>query len=304
MYLHLALKLYLAGQLDVIILVMISSEIIIYIESLLSEKIKVTRPLLGGDINEVYLLATTTQKIVVKLNKSSNFPKMFEAEAKGLQELKKSNTFKIPEILHFGVVGNWSFLMMEYVSSGQPIDNFWEVFGIKLATLHQHCKPYFGLDYDNYIGSLPQYNTKCQSASEFYITQRLEPQFRLAVQKGFSFSKLDTFYKNITKEIINEPSSLIHGDLWSGNYLVDQNGLPCLIDPAIGYAPREMDIAMMQLFGGFKTKLFEVYNEIFPLKEGCRDRIPIFQLYYLLVHLNLFGSSYYNKVNQIVRAHY
>ncbi len=304
MYLHLTLKLYLAGQLDVIILVMISSEIITCIESLLSEKIEVARPLLGGDINEVYLLTITTKKAVIKLNKASNFPKMFEAEAKGLKELKNSNTFKIPEVLHVGTIKDRSFLILEFITTAQSTNDFWEVFGIKLATLHQYSKPYFGLEYDNCIGSLPQYNMKCQTASEFYIIQRLEPQFRLAVQKGFSFSKLDTFYKNITKEIINEPSSLIHGDLWNGNYLVDQNGLPCLIDPAIGYGPREMDIAMMQLFGGFKPELFEVYNEIFPLKEGWRDRIPIFQLYYLLVHLNLFGSSYYNKVDQIVRAYY
>ncbi len=279
---------------------MLSQNIIHHFEELLSEEVIVQQPLSGGDINEVYLLTTNNRKVVVKLNKAARFPKMFEAEAMGLQKLKNTNTFKIPKVLHFGVLKDVSFLILEYIAATQPAANFWEVFGRKLAILHQHTESYFGFEENNYIGSLPQYNQSCESASEFYITQRLEPQFSLASQKGFSFSGINTFCKNISNEIPNEPSSFIHGDLWGGNYMIDKNGMPCLIDPAVAYAPREMDIAMMHLFGGFKSKLFEVYNEVFPMQKEWKERISIFQLYYLLAHLNLFGSSYYSRTKNII----
>ena len=126
------------------------------------------------------------------------------------------------------------------------------------------------------------------------------PQFEMAQQKGYVFKDLEAFCHNILTEIPDEPSSLIHGDLWGGNFMVDNSGLPCLIDPSVSYAPREMDIAMMHLFGGFDTRVFEVYQEVFSMQNGWQDRIPLFQLYYLLVHLNLFGRSYYGQVKSIV----
>ena len=157
-----------------------------------------------------------------------------------------------------------------------------------------------GLEKDNFIGSLPQYNYHCRSAADFYIEQRLQPQFTMAGQRGFVFDNLNACYRNMRDEIPNEASSLIHGDLWGGNFMVNEQGLPCLIDPAVAYASREQDIAMMHLFGGFDTQLFEIYNEEFPLQQGWKDRLPLFQLYYLLVHLNLFGDSYYQSVKRIV----
>ncbi len=282
---------------------MLSAGIIAHFEALILEKINTTQPLSGGDINDVYLLATNKRKLVVKLNSALGFPKMFDAEAKGLQKLKNTNTFTIPEVLQLGTINENAFLMLEYIDATPPKADFWEVFGEQLAALHQSTASYFGLEENNYIGSLWQYNAKCTSASEFYITQRLKPQFDLALQNGFSFSGINTFYKNISHQIPNEPSSLIHGDLWSGNYMVDKNGNPCLIDPAIAFAPREMDIAMMYLFGGFDVRLFDAYNKVFPLEKDWEGRMPVFQLYYLLVHLNLFGSSYYNGVKNIVNRY-
>ncbi|MBQ4818519.1 fructosamine kinase family protein [Aquimarina sp. MMG016] len=279
---------------------MISSELIKHFETLLSEKIISTAPLSGGDINEVYILVTSTQKVVVKINSASQFQGMFQAEAIGLRELKDSKTFIIPEVLHYGELDDVSFLLLEYIDSGMQSNDFWKVFGQQLAALHQNSRPYFGLETDNYIGSLPQYNTKQASASEFYITQRLIPQFKLAIQNGFSFSDVDVFYRNIENEIPNEKSSLVHGDLWNGNFMVDASGKPSLIDPAVAYAPREMDIGMMHLFGGFDNELFEVYHEVFPLDGNWKNRLPIWQLYYLLVHLNIFGSSYYKRVKSVL----
>ncbi|PKV49566.1 hypothetical protein ATE84_1596 [Aquimarina sp. MAR_2010_214] len=282
---------------------MLSSGLTSHFEELLLEKIQSIRPLSGGDINQVCLIQTNQQKIVAKLNSTSKFPGMFEAEAKGLQILKNSNTFIIPDTIYFGEFEDVAFLILEYINSGKQADNFWEIFGEQLAILHQQNESYFGFENDNYIGSLPQYNTMCGSAYEFYVSQRLQPQFELAQQKGFEFSDLDTFYKTIKDEIPDEKPSLIHGDLWSGNFMIDTLGYPCLIDPAVAYAPREMDMSMMHLFGGFNVKVFDVYNEIFPLVGNWKDRLSIWQLYYLLVHLNLFGGSYYNKVKSIVNRY-
>jgi len=282
---------------------LLSKKLISYLEDVLSEKIIRQQPLSGGDINQVYQLVTDTRKLVIKHNSSSKFPGMFEAEANGLHKLRETLTFTIPEVWHFGACDEDAFLVLQYIETGKRTIGFWEVFGEQLANLHQKTNPYFGAETDNYIGSLPQYNKVCSSASDFYITQRLAPQFALASQKGFSFSNMDTFYKIVERNIPEEPSSLVHGDLWNGNFMVDNKGFPCLIDPAAAYAPREMDIAMMQLFGGFNPKLFEVYHEIFPLEKNWEERIPLWQLYYLLVHLNLFGSSCYNSIINVLRKY-
>ncbi len=282
---------------------MLSKKLIKHLENLLSERIISTKPLSGGDINEAFLLTTNNREMVVKINSVSKFPGMFKAEARGLKELMDANIFKIPEVLFFGKDVDVSFLLLEYIKSGNKTPDFWSIFGERLASLHQQSKPYFGFESDNYIGSLQQYNFKYSSASEFYITQRLQPQFQMAIKRGFSFSSLDSFYVAIENEIPDEASSLIHGDLWSGNFMIDINGSPCLIDPAVAYASREMDISMMYLFGGFEHELFEVYNDIFPLIDGWKKRMEIWQLYYLLVHLNLFGDSYLPQIQSILKKY-
>ena len=127
-----------------------------------------------------------------------------------------------------------------------------------------------------------------------------EPQLRMAVDSGYSFSGLEKALRHIAESIPKESPSLIHGDLWGGNYLVSKHGNPVLIDPAVAYAPREMDLGMMKLFGGFSSEVFTLYNEIFPLTKGWEERIPLWQLYYLLVHLNLFGSGYLSRVRDIL----
>jgi len=266
-------------------------------------QIKEIVPLSGGSINSVYKLKSSSQDFVIKINDASRFPKMFEAEAKGLQILKESLSFKIPKVLGFDEVDNSSYLLMEYIPSGKESSNFNLTFAENLAKLHQSCQNYFGLTHHNYIGSLAQYNHKEQSASEFYINQRLIPQLKLASQNGFTFKNLETIFKNISEEIPKEPSSLIHGDLWNGNYLISYHGEPCLIDPAISYGSREMDVAMMHLFGGFSDEIYNTYHEIFPLTNNWKERISLWQLYYLLVHLNLFGVGYFSQVNTILKQY-
>ena len=266
-------------------------------------QVQQTIPLQGGSINDVFLLKCKSANFVIKLNDSDRFPGMFVKEAKGLILLKSSESFKIPEIHSYGNEENNSYLIMEYIAEGSPDSNFWERFAQNLANLHINTNPFFGLDHENYIGSLPQINNFETTASEFYIARRLEPQIKMAANKGFNFSGIDRFYKNISEEIPIEQASLIHGDLWSGNYLVSEKKEAVLIDPAIAYAPREMDIGMMQLFGGFHQDVYALYDDCFPLIENWQERISIWQLYYLLVHLNLFGSGYFSQVNSIFKQY-
>lgn len=257
----------------------------------------------GGDINDVFLLTGSKEKYVAKINIAAKFPGMFEAEVYGLQLLRSSDSFRIPEVIGTGTIHDVSYLLLEYIDSGPSQKDFWQRFAENLCKLHKHTAAKFGLDQDNYIGSLPQYNSFEDSPSKFFINQRLDPQFRMAREKGFSFSGIDIFFKIIENEIPKEPSSLIHGDLWGGNYIISDIGEAVLIDPAVAYAPREMDIGMMKLFGGFPAEVFSCYQELFPMVENWEQRLPIWQLYYLLVHLNLFGSGYLSQVKNILK-HY
>ncbi|WP_026935137.1 fructosamine kinase family protein [Christiangramia echinicola] len=254
----------------------------------------------GGDINKVFLMETSSGKFVIKLNHADRFPGMFDAEKTGLEKLLEAEVIDIPKPIKTGKVDSQSYLVLEYKNPGQKTSDFWEIFGEQLAKLHQKTSSSFGLDTDNYIGSLPQYNETRNSASEFYIEMRLEPQIKMAADNGFQLNVSERFYSNCKNTIPDEPSSLVHGDLWNGNYLVNSQGLPCLIDPAVAFAPRELDLGMMHLFGGFDDRLFKVYEETFPLQEGWRERLDLWKLYYLLVHLNIFGSGYRSQVTSII----
>jgi fructosamine-3-kinase len=258
------------------------------------------RSLAGGSINNVYLLDTPEGKKVLKINDAGKFPGMFPAEKKGLEFLAGAEAFDVPKVYDCGELENKAYLLLEYKKEGSQKSHFWKVFGEQLSRLHQTSSKNFGFPSSNYIGSLPQYNEERKSAADFYVSQRLEPQVKMASERGFSLGDLSGFYRNISEEIPDEAPALLHGDLWSGNYLVNEEGLPCLIDPAVCYGPREMDLGMMKLFGGFPPEVFEVYHQHFPLQPEWEARIPIWQLYYLLVHLNIFGSSYLPQVNRII----
>lgn len=256
----------------------------------------------GGDINKVFLLRGQ-KSLVVKINDVNLFPGMFTAEAKGLKLLESSNSFRVPKVLNYGKIDDQSYLLIEYIEEGQGGIDFNFQFAEKLVKLHKITQDTFGLDHHNYIGSLSQINNFSDSASQFYISQRLEPQIRMAFDKGFKFKEIDSFYKNSSNEIPDEAPALIHGDLWAGNFLIDTSGTPVLIDPAVSFASREMDLAMMKLFGGFDSALFTIYDELFSLEPQWQKRIKIWQLYYLLVHLNLFGSGYYSSVKDIIKRY-
>ncbi len=258
----------------------------------------------GGDINEVFLITTSAgQELVVKLNDSKKYPNMYRAEKNGLETLAGTNTIQIPKVINYGETGDQSYILMEYIATGKPGGDFWETFATQLADLHRNTSAQFGFSEDNYIGSLPQQNNPITDAAEFYVTQRLEPQLELAKKQDFDLGISKYFLRNISENIPDEPPALIHGDLWNGNLLITAEGSACLIDPAVAYAPREMDLAMMKLFGGFDPRLFRTYAEEFPLERGFEERLPLWQLYYLLVHLNIFGKGYLNQVNNIIKKY-
>jgi fructosamine-3-kinase len=282
---------------------MIAGQLKTHLEEQFKFKIASAQPMSGGDINAVYLLSTQENAFVLKVNKAERFPRMFEKEANGLKALEDTKAIDVPEVLGFGDCKSNTYLLMEHKASCTIKTGFWERFGEQLATMHKNTRLNFGFDEDNYIGSLLQNNQPEDSASAFYIQQRLMPQFKMAIDNGYEFKHLDTFYKQVERLIPNEPPALIHGDLWSGNYLVNQNSEPCLIDPAVAFASREMDLAMMKLSGGFDEVLFKAYNEVFPLEHAWEDRISLWQLYYILVHVNLFGGHYYSRAKEIM-SHY
>lgn len=265
--------------------------------------LKNAQPLSGGDINEVQRLSCKEGEFVVKINDRSAYPKMFEREASGLDELRKAKSFKIPEVIATGELGENSYLLMRYIDANSPSSDFDEQFAQKLAKMHQVSADHFGFHEDNYIGKLPQYNDHKAKASDFYIDQRLEPQVKMAHNCGFDLPLNDRFFNNVEDAIPDEPSSLIHGDLWVGNYMTDEQGDPVLIDPATCYAHREMDLAMMKLFGGYSARIFAIYHEHYPLESQWHSRVNLYQLYYLLVHLNLFGAGYLSSVENIIKKY-
>jgi len=264
-----------------------------------------SRSISGGCINEAYSLKTTLGKYFIKFNSATAFPGMFEKEAVGLKLLSDTKSIVVPEVIASGETGKLAFLLLQYIESGTPGGNFWNEFGSKLADLHRNTSEYFGLEHDNYIGSLPQSNTKSSDFFTFFISQRIEPQLKEARNKG-AFSQGDTRYfdslfKTLHNIIPAEKPALVHGDLWSGNYMVSSNGSPCLIDPAVYFGHREADIAMTQLFGGFKPEFYHSYNQAWPMEKDWQKRMDIFNLYPLLVHVNLFGGGYAGQVLRIIR---
>lgn len=292
---------------------MISDEIIQTVNRWLLQQagnqaaIKDTNLLSGGCINQCYRLNTHKASYFIKYNFADRFPGMFAAEDKGLSLLKSAQTIHVPEVLYQKEAGKYTFLLLEFIDEGNKSPDFWENFGRNLAALHRSSHELFGLDHDNYIGSLPQINKQSKSWEEFLVLNRLSPLVKSAFdQKLLSkedINGFDRLYPKIENFFPKEKPSLLHGDLWSGNFLVNSNGEASIIDPTVYYGHREMDIAMTKLFGGFSTDFYNFYNDENPLEKGWEKRVEFNQLYPLMVHLLLFGSSYANQIRYILRKY-
>lgn len=258
----------------------------------------------GGSINETYKVATNNGDFFVKKNSAAIYPSMFEKEALGLNILRNANEINTPEVINFSDDGKDSFLILKHIKEGNKSDSFWDDFGCQLSNLHKHTNKYFGLDHDNYIGSLWQHNDRHDSWKDFFVLERLERQVRLARERGCVDKQIvasfDRFYTAIDNIFPKEPPALLHGDLWNGNFMVNDIGDAVIIDPAVYFGHREMDLGMSQLFGGFDNQFYISYNKRFPLENGWEKRIIYCNLYPLMVHVNLFGGAYIQSVKTII----
>lgn len=259
----------------------------------------------GGDINKAYCLHTTGNQYFLKVNDASLYPKMFELEAAGLDELRKQGELPVPEVLHTGEAGSVQYLLLEWIEKGTAKPDFWEEFGRGLAMIHKRERPFFGWEKDNYIGRLPQCNKKHSTWDEFYTECRIMPMVEILFNKG-DFNKEDitaagSFCNQLDKLYPVEHPALLHGDLWSMNFTVTSNGHPVIFDPSVYYGHREMDIGMTKLFGGFDRRFYSAYNEIYPLEQEWETRLKLSEAYPLLVHAVMFGGIYISKARDILK---
>lgn len=280
-----------------------------HLEYILCSKILKISAVSGGDISRAFLLESETEKFFCKVNSNKGAYDMFLAERNGLHALKKTKAIGVPSAFHIESYQEGAFLLMEYIEIKNPDSKNMELLGRRLAQLHQKpTNSFFGYGVDNYIGSLYQSNKQQSEWTTFYVQERIIPQFKLAFDKGL-LSRNETPMENKLLKVCETffPSvrpSLLHGDLWSGNFLIAKNGSPYLIDPAVYYGHYEVDLAMTKLFGGFGETFYRAYKEITPPEYGEKERLEIYQLYYLLVHLNLFGPSYKTPVKRILTTYF
>jgi len=273
------------------------------IEQRLSVTIQSISNLSGGDINEVFFLRSSKGNFVVKLNKKDVYPKMLFKEGKGLELLRRGNVIT-PDVIDQFDHDDLQLIVLKHIESEVPTKHFWRRFAEDLSKLHRKHNEYFGLDHNNYIGSLPQENKMLPAWEKFFVENRLMPLIKMGFDKGLlnknHLAKFEDLFKFLKDMIPTEKPSLLHGDLWSGNLLCGTGQQPVFIDPAVYYGHREVDIAMTKMFGGFDPVFLSQYHEIYPLAKGWETRIEIHNLYPNLVHLNLFGKSYLGGIERVL----
>ncbi len=260
----------------------------------------------GGDINSAFRLQSKDTSYFVKLNQINRLD-MFVAETEGLSELAAAKTLRIPSPIVFGKSTEHAFLVLEYIEFGTSGKNSARQLGQQLALLHQIPQAYFGWHRNNTIGSTPQENTRCEDWPEFWRTQRLLFQLKLAAENGYG-SRLQTTGVKLCESIAGffdgyrPQPALLHGDLWGGNRATDKAGNPVIFDPACYYGDKEADIAMTELFGGFGRDFYAAYQEISPLDPGYETRKTLYNLYHILNHLNLFGGGYLRQAEDMIAS--
>jgi protein-ribulosamine 3-kinase len=257
----------------------------------------------GGCISTAAKIVSSEGIFFLKWNESES--ELFKAEAAGLEMLSESGTVKAPRVYGQGKVAEKYFILMEFISSSQTKEKAQALLAEELAELHRQTWTHFGLAQNNFIGSLAQNNESKTSWSGFFIENRLEVQAGLAYYNRLVdaewLNRFQKIYPKLASFFPDGEPSLLHGDLWSGNIVVGPQGYYWLIDPAIYFGHREMELAFTTLFGGFEKSFYDAYHQNFPLAAGFKERIDVYNLYPLLVHANLFGASYLKGVNRIIQ---
>ena len=273
------------------------------------------RPVAGGCINAAYVLnsADGTDSYFIKINRAAGLA-MFEAERDGLLELAKNDCLRVPAPVCCGISQDDAFLVMEYVPLQVEGDD--ARLGEGLAALHSiepgaltipatgRTGP-FGWHRNNTIGSTPQINTWADDWVHFWGEQRLGYQLRLAADNGAgqAFVRRGEKLQSVLPGFFTDyqpVASLLHGDLWSGNYAFDEAGQPVIFDPAVYYGDREADLAMTELFGGFSAQFYAAYQSAWPLDAGYATRKTLYNLYHILNHYNLFGGGYLSQAQGMI----
>lgn len=266
-------------------------------------ELKSTSQIAAGNHNQGIRIESNEGAFFLKLNFDHEH-EILEKEAKGLKLLQQSTFLKVPNVFSSGRVANYNYLLSEFIKPSKQEPDYWDSLGLGLAHLHLTTQETFGLNEDNFIASLYQKNVNTANWTDFFIEQRLEPllgkaYFDQLISLGF-LKKFQKIYPHLHSLFPKEKPALVHGDLWSGNVIISNEGQPCLIDPAIYFGHREMDIAFSRLFGGFSQRFYDSYQEGLPMEPGFEERMGVYNLYPLLVHLILFGSSYLPGIERIV----
>jgi fructosamine-3-kinase len=259
----------------------------------------------GGCINETYRIDFGEHRFFCKINSAVKFPHLFEKEANGLKLIAKQNIIKVPGVIGCYETNGQQILLLDWINEGPRTENFWKKFGEQLAALHNVSGEYFGLNEDNYMGSVPQSNQPSYNWVDFFIHQRLIPLVNECLLQKLLSSKHLSQFENLFKQLPSifyneEKPSLLHGDLWSGNFMCNENAEPVLIDTAVYFGHPSVDLGMTTLFGGFRSAFYEAYNYHSPFPLNCEEQWEVCNLYPLLIHLLLFGQSYLSQIERIV----
>jgi protein-ribulosamine 3-kinase len=258
----------------------------------------------GGCINAAYSIEGSGQRYFVKINDAAHAA-MFEAEAAGLQEIAAAQAIRVPLPICYGTAEDTCYLVLEYIDMGSGGNAAAQTLGRQLAALHRASAPRFGWSIANTIGATPQVNSWSDSWLDFWRERRLGYQLELAARNGFGgglqrkgeqlLARVGSFFHGYAPV-----PSLLHGDLWGGNWAIDLDGSPVVFDPAVYYGDREADIAMTELFGGFPPSFYAAYREAWPLHQGYAVRKTLYNLYHVINHLNLFGGGYQRQAEQMM----
>ena len=262
------------------------------------------RSVAGGSINECYAWRCGAGFLFVKVGARAARA-AFAAESRGLAELARARAIRVPEVIAHGEAGTAAFLALEWIESKAPDARCEERLGEELAALHTVTATRFGFHQDNLIGSTPQPNGWTSDWAEFFRERRLRPQLTLAAQSGHAALLKEPGARLLERVPAllagHTPSaSLLHGDLWGGNWLTSTQGEPVVFDPAVYYGDREADLAMTRLFGGFGASFYRAYSAAAPLAPGWQARLELYNLYHVLNHANLFGAGYVQQARAMM----
>ncbi|WP_174615630.1 fructosamine kinase family protein [Virgibacillus ihumii] len=260
----------------------------------------------GGSINESYFIETEQQKYFIKFHPDAP-ERFFELEAKGLKRIGETNSISVPDVLAYSDKKGSAYLVLEWVEGSKTAQTE-SMLGDRIAQMHQTTGEQHGFSDDTFIGLLPQPNGLFDSWVEYYRDRRLAAQLKQGINQksitGKRRDRLEKLINDLDKWIPDDVApSYLHGDLWGGNWLVGAGGTPYVIDPSFLYGDRHFELAFTELFGGYSADFYHAYKERFPLMADYEDVKPLYQLYYLLVHLNIFGEMYGGAVDSVLKQY-